>query len=245
MSNDAVRATDDPPIADPIVVGGIRNFAWVEPGLVARGEQPPLVAETFEALKQHGIRTVLSLRPDREPPPRLNRRGWAEYAVEEEQRAVEQSGMLFRHAPLTDFSAPPPDEIAAAIAELDAAVDTGAPVFVHCRAGVGRATLVSGAWTVSHGRPGDYALAIYERFMRLVGSTLNFSDEERLAMLHRVGQPQVLWALGEIVRALGSPASHEATWLLPPEMPEGAEEWSDAYWTALRPWRDRRLRAVG
>jgi hypothetical protein len=54
--------------------------------------------------------------------------GWVEYAVEEEQRAVEASGLQFRHAPLTDFSAPPPDEIAAAIAELDKAVEHGAPV---------------------------------------------------------------------------------------------------------------------
>src|SRR5260370_1436517 len=130
MPDPAVRATDTPPpLADPVVVGGIRNFGWVEPGLVARGEQPPLMPETFEALKQHGIRTVMSLRPDREPPPRINRRGWAEYAVEEEQRAVEASGLQFRHAPLTDFSAPPPDEIAAALAELDRAVEHGAPVF--------------------------------------------------------------------------------------------------------------------
>src|SRR5213076_34332 len=150
------------------------------------------------------------------PPPKLNRRGWAEYAVEEEQRVAEDSGLLFCYAPLTDFSAPPPEEIAAAIAELDAAVEAGAPVFVHCRAGIGRATLVSGAWSVSHGRPGDYAIGIYTHLMELIAATLNANQEERTAMYHRVGQPQVLWALGEIVKALGSPATLGPSSLLPP-----------------------------
>ncbi len=224
------------------VVGSVRNFAWVEPGLVARGEQPTLVADSFDALRDRGIATVLSLRPDREPPPRVNRRGWLEYAVADEQQLAEASGLRFRHAPLTDFAAPSPDEIAAGIAELDAAVDAAPPVYVHCRAGVGRATLVSGPWSVSRGRSGEYATEAYARFIALVGNTAAMNGEVLEAMYRRVGQPQVLWALREIVAALGSPVARDPDGLLPAEMPAGAEGWSQGYWEALAPWRERRTR---
>jgi hypothetical protein len=97
------------PAEGPFPAAGIRNFGWVEPDILARGEQPPLVAETFTQLRDLGIRTVVSLRPDREPPPAVSRRNWTTYHVEEERDLVEQAGLRFYHAPLADISAPAPD----------------------------------------------------------------------------------------------------------------------------------------
>ena len=218
----------------PFPVAGIRNFGWVEPDILARGEQPPLVAETFTQLRALGIRTVVSLRPDREPPPPISRRTWTEYRVEDEQDLVERAGLHFGHAPMADFSAPAPHEVAAALRVVDAAVAKAPPVYVHCRAGAGRAALVTGAWIVSRGRSGDRAAALYERFMEYVFMVIPTAYWP--ANLQRVGQPQLWWALREIVAALGSPVTFDPPHLLPPQRPPGAETWVKGYRDALRPW---------
>jgi protein tyrosine phosphatase (PTP) superfamily phosphohydrolase (DUF442 family) len=222
------------PAEGPFPAAGIRNFGWVEPDVLARGEQPPLVAETFTQLRDLGIRGVVSLRPDQEPPPERSRRIWTTYHVAEERELAEQAGLHFRHAPMTDFSAPAPGEIAAALAVVDAAVADGPGVYVHCRAGAGRAAVVTGAWIVSRGRSGDRAAELYQRFMKFVLVTI--PSEEWPAVLQRVGQPQLWWALREIVATLGSPVTHTPEHLLPPERPPGAEGWEQGYRDALRPW---------
>jgi protein tyrosine phosphatase (PTP) superfamily phosphohydrolase (DUF442 family) len=226
-----------PEWTEPRLLAGIRNFNWAVPGLLARGEQPALEIATFKALHDHGIGTVLSLRPDREPAPRSSRRLWPEYHAEDERELVEAVGMQFRHVELQDFSAPSPDEVARALSEVDAAIEQAHAVYVHCRAGAGRAAVVSGAWMVTQGHTGDDAAALYERLMQHVMSQMNFSAEETLVMQRRVGQPFVWWALREIVAALGSPATRDLN-LLPPEVPPGAEAWT--YRDALGPWRVRR-----
>ncbi|TME27251.1 MAG: hypothetical protein E6I75_25045, partial [Chloroflexi bacterium] len=166
--------------AEPAAVAGIRNFAWVEPTLVARGEQPPLVLETFARLRDVGIRTVLSLRPDREPPAQVSVGNWPEYHVDEERQLVERSSLIFSHAPMADFSAPLPEELATAMRELDAHVARSPAVYVHCRAGAGRTTLVCGAWSIVGGRSGDQVVVGYQRFMQQVAGLRGFpAGEER------------------------------------------------------------------
>src|SRR5690348_5486460 len=96
----------------PTTLGSIRNFAWVEPGVLARGEQPALEAHTFEALRTAGITAILSLRPDREPPSTNSVRPWPEYRMEDEDALAQSHGMRFRNSPLTDFSAPSPAQVA-------------------------------------------------------------------------------------------------------------------------------------
>jgi len=227
---------------EPRALVGIRNFGWAVPGVLARGEQPVLEAATFEALYAQGIRTVVSLRPDHEAPPTVARRLWPEYVVDDERRLVEATGMHFRHVPLEDFSAPNPAELALALSEVDAAVLSGPGVYVHCRAGAGRAVVVSGAWMVASGRSGDEAAAMYERCMLHIADTVGMAEAQTAEMLQRVGQPYVWWAIREIMAALGSPVTRAVS-LLPPSCPPGAEAWPAGFRDALRPWRDRRLSA--
>src|SRR5687767_15822960 len=134
---------------EPRLYAGIRNFGWAVPGLLARGEQPPLEAATFEVLREAGIHTVISLRPDGELPPAVARRLWPEYHARDEQALVEAAGLRFRHVPLEDFAAPSPAELARALTAIDEAVAEAPGVYVHCRAGAGRASVVSGAWMVA------------------------------------------------------------------------------------------------
>lgn len=221
----------------PSALGTIRNFAWVVPGALARGEQPELNATVFELLRDAGVTAVLSLRPDREPPSPNSRRPWPEYHVEEEQAIVEQVGMRFAHAPLEDFSAPAPAQVVSAFETLDALVGDGERVYVHCRAGAGRAGLISGTWAVTRGKSGDDAADNYVRFMEHIGNAMGFTDEQWSAFARRVGQPYIWWALREIVAALGSPITREQPRLVPPEKPPESDHWEDGYRKMLERWR--------
>jgi atypical dual specificity phosphatase len=223
----------------PTTLGSIRNFAWVEPGVLARGEQPELNSETFSALRGAGITAVVSLRPDREPPSANSRRPWPEYRMEDEAALAESHGMRFRNLPITDFSAPSPDQVASALRIIDALVRDTPGVYVHCRAGAGRAGLISGVWAVTRGRSGDEAADSYVRFMEHVGSAFGHdADDERWqAFLKRVGSPSIWWALREIVDALGSPITRDQPRLPAPERPSEADHWEDGYGALLAPWR--------
>lgn len=224
----------------PVAIAGIRNFGWVEPGILARGEQPVLEDATFTGLRELGVRTVLSLRPDGEQPSPKASRPWPEYHVKDENILVERAGMRFRHVPMLDFSAPSPEEMAAALTAVGAEVANAPAVYVHCRAGAGRTALVAGAWLVSRGGSGNRAAAEYVRFMQHLARSTGMPLAEQPAYFRRVGQPAVWWALREIVAALGSPVMDDPPSLLPPERPDGADDLEQRYRAALQPWRNRR-----
>jgi atypical dual specificity phosphatase len=228
-------------------LGSVRNFAWVEPGVLARGEQPELNPTTFSALKDEGITAILSLRPDREPPSANSRRPWPEYRMEEEEALAKQVGMRFRNLPITDFSAPSPEQVAAALSILDELVTEQPGVYVHCRAGAGRAGLISAVWAVARGASGDEGADSYVRFMEHVGSAFGHDedDERWKAFLKRVGSPYVWWALRQIVDALGSPVTREQPRLVAPERPLEADHWEARYRELLAPWRAKRTYAEG
>jgi protein tyrosine phosphatase (PTP) superfamily phosphohydrolase (DUF442 family) len=221
----------------PSKLATIQNFSWVFPGVLARGEQPQLEPAIFAALREAGITTVLSLRPDREPPSANASRPWPEYSVEQEQALAEKAGMRFEQFPLEDFSAPPPERIAGALSLVDSLANDGHAVYVHCRAGAGRTGLVSGAWEVTRGRSGDDAADSYVTFMQHIADAHGYSDEQWAVYARRVGQPYTWWALREIVAALGSPVTREQTRLLPPQKPANAEDWEERYRRLLQPWR--------
>jgi protein tyrosine phosphatase (PTP) superfamily phosphohydrolase (DUF442 family) len=226
-------------VNSPSLLGSIRNFAWVEPGILARGEQPALEAPTFEALREAGVTAVLSLRPDRELPSNNARRPWPEYHVEEEQALAEATGLRFRNLPIEDFSAPPPERVATALTIVDELLTERPGVYVHCRAGAGRAGLVSASWAVTRGHSGDEAADSYVHFMEHIARAFGLTDDQWAVFGRRVGQPQVWWALRAIVDALGSPVQRPQPRLLPPEAPPEAvaNNWADGYRVALAPWR--------
>ena len=229
---DSGRMSDVPA---PLEVAGIRNFGWVVPNLVARGEQPPLEASTFAALRELGIGSVVSLRPDGEQPTGKSAARWPEYFVQHERMLAEEAGLRFGHAPVEDFSAPTPDDVAQALSALDTSVAERPAAYVHCRAGAGRAGVISGAWLIAHGGSGNQAAALYEAFMQHVIETRQMSKDETYAMLLRVSQPHVWWALLQIAEALGSPVTRPFA-LLPPERPPQADSWPRTFAEALQPW---------
>ena len=64
----------------------------------------------------------------------------------------------YLNMPIRDFSVPTRDGLVAILDEIDAELDAGGLVFVHCWAGCGRTGVVVGSWLVRHGAdPGDVA----------------------------------------------------------------------------------------
>jgi protein-tyrosine phosphatase len=61
--------------------------------------------------------------------------------------------------PVLDFSVPAEEELVATLDILDAEIDAGGLVYVHCWAGCGRTGVVVGSWLVRHGANPREALA--------------------------------------------------------------------------------------
>ena len=65
--------------------------------------------------------------------------------------------------PIRDFSIPARDALVATLDEIDAEIDAGGLVYVHCWAGCGRTGVVVGTWLVRHGvAPNDALRRIAE-----------------------------------------------------------------------------------
>jgi protein-tyrosine phosphatase len=69
----------------------------------------------------------------------------------------------YLNMPIVDFSIPTRDDLVAILDEIDAELDAGGLVYVHCWAGCGRTGVVVGSWLVRHGtEPGEALRRIAE-----------------------------------------------------------------------------------
>jgi len=62
--------------------------------------------------------------------------------------------------PILDFSIPTRPDLIETLDEIDAAIDEGGIVYVHCWAGCGRTGVVVGSWLVRHGANPQDALGV-------------------------------------------------------------------------------------
>jgi protein-tyrosine phosphatase len=69
----------------------------------------------------------------------------------------------YLNRPIRDFSIPTRDDLVVILDEIDAELDAGGVVYVHCWAGCGRTGVVVGSWLVRHGlEPGEALRRIAE-----------------------------------------------------------------------------------
>lgn len=59
--------------------------------------------------------------------------------------------LRYVNRPIRDFSVPTRHDLVAILDEIDAELDAGGIVYVHCWAGCGRTGVVVGSWLVRHG----------------------------------------------------------------------------------------------
>jgi protein-tyrosine phosphatase len=148
----------------------VRPATWIEPGRLIAGRHPcawsPADAEAEVAsLLEHGVTMFLDLTEEGELAP---------YA-----RLVPETVRHLR-IPVRDFTVPSPEQILAALDAIDAELEAGGVVFVHCWAGCGRTGVVVGCWLVRHGTEPREALA---RIAEARGLGCPQTLEQRLAIL--------------------------------------------------------------
>jgi protein-tyrosine phosphatase len=86
----------------------------------------------------------------------------------------------YLNLPIRDFSIPTRDALVATLDEIDAELEAGGIVYVHCWAGCGRTGVVVGSWLVRHGADPNDAL---QRIADARGLGCPQTLEQRLVVL--------------------------------------------------------------
>lgn len=132
----------------------IANSYWVEPGRILAGEHPDGGSEgatraRIEALLGAGVRSFIDLTQADELP---------------DYRRLLPEGVAHYSFPLPDHSIPrTPQEMRDVQRTLLNVVTSGTPVYVHCRAGIGRTGITIGCYLRERGESPDGALAELNR----------------------------------------------------------------------------------
>jgi uncharacterized protein (TIGR01244 family) len=117
-----------PGIAD---VSGVPNFHQVDDH-VYRGGQP--AAEAWPGLARLGVKTVIDLRRE------------DEHSTAAEAQAVSAAGMKYVNVPMKGVVAPTDGQIQTILQLLN----SGEPIFVHCKRGSDRTGAVIACYRISH-----------------------------------------------------------------------------------------------
>jgi protein-tyrosine phosphatase len=151
-------------------LSAVRPPTWIEQGKLLAGRHPcawsPERAEAeLRGVLDHGVTLIVDLTQEGELTP-------YEEHVPDAVRHV--------RIPVRDFTPPTQDQIAAALDAIDAELERGGVVYVHCWAGCGRTGVVVGCWLVRHGTPPQDALA---RIAEARGLGCPQTLEQRLTVL--------------------------------------------------------------
>ena len=133
------------------------NSYWVVPGRFAAGEYPGAKNPEEAAAR---LRTLLTAGIDHFIDLTEAYEGLEPYAAIAQQEARDfDANVAHERHPIADVSVPgSPREMAGILDAIDAALNGGKTVYVHCWGGVGRTGTVVGCWLVRHGKTGDEAL---------------------------------------------------------------------------------------
>jgi hypothetical protein len=131
---------------------------WVIPGKLIAGEYPgtrliydPLLARKLDYLLEHKVSYFLDLTEPGELTPYdeklFEEAGWMGYQVE------------YHRFPIPDYGVPSRVKMNELLDTLDAAMQAGQVVYLHCWGGIGRTGTLVGCYLVRHGLTGEQALA--------------------------------------------------------------------------------------
>jgi protein-tyrosine phosphatase len=148
---------------------------WVIPGLFLAGEYPGRREEQetrkrIQGLIQAGIRSCIDLTKPGELEP-----SYREIFLEE-LSLYDFEGDYY-HFPIYDFGVPDTDQLVRTLDKIDESITDNQPVYVHCRAGIGRTGLVVGCYLARHGRTGNEALMAIRQLRSSVSSSWMQSPE--------------------------------------------------------------------
>lgn len=140
-----------PPEATPFP-----NSYWVIAGKLLAGEYPG--SKYFEDETRHKLHRLIevgvNLFIDLTSPEDIN----SYLPILEEEAGWLDEEIEYRRFQIPDFSIPAEEEMMCILDTIDAALDAGKMVYVHCWAGIGRTGTVIGCYLVQHGMSGEAAL---------------------------------------------------------------------------------------
>ena len=128
---------------------------WVEPGQLLAGEYPgkndtEATRKRLDALIQAGFNTFIDLTKPNEAMPYFP-------VLMEEARFydVEVNHLRF---PIGDFGLPAPEQMTSILNTIDAELQAGRRIYLHCWGGIGRTGTTVGCYLVRRGKTGEEAL---------------------------------------------------------------------------------------
>lgn len=139
-------------------LGPIPDSYWVEPGRLLAGEYPGSRTDEgarrkLQQLLAAGVALFLDLTEEAEY-------GLRPYAPLLDEVALAGGGpVVHRRMPIPDGGTPTVEEMGRILDTIDAALEGGHTVYVHCWGGIGRTGTVAGCYLVRHGMSGRQALA--------------------------------------------------------------------------------------
>jgi len=175
------RPTAEPPAASKAAGEPRRNpeipFSrsyWVRPGRLLAGcypgdIDPDEATSKLGGLLRCGVTHAVNLMEEHEHD--FYGRLFADYRPALEQLATHKHRRVTcLRCGIPDMTVPPPERMRVILDLLDATIQAGGVVYVHCLAGKGRTGTVMGCYLVRHGLSGEQALA------RLQDLTLHRAD---------------------------------------------------------------------
>ena len=135
----------------------LANCYWVVPGKLLAGEYPAgasldATRERLKRLTEAGIAAFIDLTQPGEVPS---------------YEAELPAGVLYLRKPLPDHGLPEePSRMSGILESLRKALDSSRPVYLHCRAGIGRTGIVAGCFLAEQGLGGEGALAELNRLWK-------------------------------------------------------------------------------
>lgn len=133
----------------------IFNCYWVIPQRFLAGEYPGAARseptrQRLDAFIEFNIDTYMDLTMPGELPP---------YApMLHEQAAYYGLAVAHHQYPILDYSTPDPEQMTATLDAIDAALEAGRNIYLHCWGGIGRTGVTVGCHLVRHGMTGGQAL---------------------------------------------------------------------------------------
>jgi hypothetical protein len=136
----------------------IADSYWVVPGRLLAGEYPahPQETETLAKLgrlTQAGVTAFVDLTE----PGEYGLRQYGDLLPQLPQPL--QGRLSHERCPIPDMHAPSQEQMGATLDRIDALLEAGETVYVHCFGGIGRTGTVVGCYLARHGLAGEEALA--------------------------------------------------------------------------------------
>jgi protein-tyrosine phosphatase len=144
--------------------------------IMARPRGGDWLAEELQGLRRLGVEVLVCA---------LTATEQAELGLAEEATACATAGLAFVAVPIPDRGVPEEQTLRPVLGQLHAALAAGRHVVIHCRAGIGRASLVAGALLVGEGLAPEQ---VWQRLTVARGLPVPDTDQQRQWLQSFAGQ---------------------------------------------------------